>query len=144
MDTLRQLRPNENIYEYENIVEDKKRDIAGIITAKVQNEDYIIIVKNHTKEMTDVILDSFSTEEIAYIFTQSEIDIDPIKNPMVPLHRLAKPEELKWLDEKNIPYECLPVLRMRDPIRRWHNFNLKSIIAIDRPGNQPYFRRVEV
>ena len=146
METLKQLRPYEyeNIYKYTDRVEDKKRDITKIIQNKIQNEANIMIVTNHTIEMVDVILESFSTEEIAYIFMQSEIDTDPIKNPMVPLHRLARPEELKWLDEKNIPYECLPVLRMTDPIRRWHNFNLKSIIAIDRPGNRPYFRRVEV
>lgn len=100
MDTLKQLRPEENIYKYTCRVEDKKRDIANIIRNKLKNVADIMIVTDHTKEIVDVILDSISTEQIAYIFMQSEIDTDPIKNPMVPLHRLAKPEELKWLDEK--------------------------------------------
>ena len=100
MDTLKKLRPKEKIYEYNNRVEDKKRDIAHIIQTKVKNKADIMIVKNHSKEIVDVILDSFSTEESGYIFMQSEIDTDPINNHMVPLHRLAEPDELKWLNEK--------------------------------------------
>ena len=144
METLRKLRPDENIYEYCEKVEDKKRDIANMIQAKLKNKVDIMIIKNHSKEIVDIILDSISTEESGYIFMQSEIDIDPINNPMVPLHRLAEREELMWLEEKQIPYKCLPVLRMKDPIRRWHNFSLNEIVAIERPGNRPYFRKVVI
>ena len=60
---------------------------------------------------------------------------------VVPPHRVATPEEIKTLNDRRIPPGKLPVLRMLDPIRRWHGFQEGSIVAIDRPDGT-YFRMV--
>ena len=143
MDTLRMLRPGETIYEYHDRVEDKKHDIVPLMQTKLRNKTDIMIVKNHSSNIVDIVLNSVNAKESGYIFMRSEIDTDPINSPMVPLHRLAEPNDLNWLDERGISYDCLPVLRMTDPIRRWHNFPLDYVVVIERPGNMPYFRRVE-
>lgn len=142
METLRNIRPDETIYMYTKRVEDKKHDIVDILKTRIIEKVNIMIITNHSPEIVDIVLKSILPHESGFFFMQSEIDIDPINNPMVPLHRLATSEELMWLKEKKIPNKCLPVLLMRDPIRRWHNFPLNTIVTIERPGSRPYFRRV--
>jgi DNA-directed RNA polymerase subunit H (RpoH/RPB5) len=140
MDTLRKIRPTEHLVEYEREIYDKQ-SIAFLIVEVKQRNGAIIVVKHHSDAVISIVLDEIELDDSGYIFMQSELDIDPINSPMVPHHRLATPEELRRLADRHIPESMLPVLRMKDPVRRWHNFPKGSVVVIER-GSGSYFRRV--
>jgi DNA-directed RNA polymerase subunit H (RpoH/RPB5) len=141
MDTLKKIRSNERIVELHGNVNDKSR--AAYVTVELQRRDgAILIFTNHTDEIVKIVLNEIDPRDSGYIFFASELQVDPLNNKIVPVHRLATLEEKKELIEKHIPKHKLPILWMLDPIRRWHNFPKGSIVAIERPTGT-YFRRVE-
>ena len=143
METLRRLRPAERIEDYTNHVCDKQ-SVASLLDAliPVRRDGAIMVVKHHSDALIDTVLREILPEDSAFVFLQSELDVDPINSPMVPPHRLATDDELKYLEDIGIPVKMLPVIRMKDPVRRWHNLPVDSVVAIDRPATNTYFRRV--
>lgn len=101
----------------------------------------ILVIEDHSDDVIEDILSEINDKNCAYVFLKSELDVDPINSPMVPTHRLATDDEIRFIIDKCIPLNKLPVLRMKDPIRRWHNFPISSIVAIDRRRGT-YFRKV--
>jgi DNA-directed RNA polymerase subunit H (RpoH/RPB5) len=140
METLRSLRHNERVVILDGSVDDKSK--IAYVTVELQNRDGAIIVfANHSDDVVELVLKEIDPHDSGYIFFASELQIDPVKNHMVPTHRLATGEELRYLKDKRVPISKLPVLRMLDPIRRWHNFQQGTIVAIER-SNGVYFRIV--
>eukprot|EP00850_Spirogloea_muscicola_P015068 SM000112S24010 [mRNA] locus=s112:451574:454129:- [translate_table: standard] len=90
----------------------------------------IIIIRSHSDDIIGKIIDEIEPEDSANVFLQSELDVDPVNNSMI-----------GWLIGKEIPWHKLPVIKMKDPIRRWHNFPHNSVVAIERDDGT-YFRRV--
>lgn len=140
MNTLIKIRPNETIVTYEDPVTNKNC-FPTLFYFMKNNKGSIVIIKNHN-DIAKMLLTEIDKHDSAFVFFQSELDIDPISNNMVPLHRLASEDEKSWLVENNIPFDMLPILLMKDPIRRWYNFPYKSVIYIERK-NKPYFRIVK-
>ncbi len=165
--TLKTLRPNSIIYMYNKPLYTKDEipdltevmyqfeentEIDALIKDKIVDVYYkpekefnekILIVKNHSDDIIEKVLNEIDVTLSANIFFFSELNIDPVNNCMVPKHRLATKEELENLKLKKILFSSLPVLKVKDPIRRWHNFSDKSIVAIERNENDVYFRRIE-
>ena len=142
MDTLKKLRPRETIEMYDEPVNDKTEIPYLIIALKEKQTRSIIVVTNHSDEMIDVVLDEIDPVESGHLFFESELEADPVNNCMVPNHRLATAEELDNLKFRGIRKASLPVIKMTDPIRRWHNFPAGSIVAVEREEG-PYYRRVK-
>jgi DNA-directed RNA polymerase subunit H (RpoH/RPB5) len=143
MDTLKTVRQGEEITEYDVPITDKAHIPYLIIAVKERKDNCIIIVTNHSDEIIDIVLNEIDPAESGYLFFQSELDVDPLNNHMVPKHRLATVDELECLKFKHIKSESLPVIKMLDPIRRWLNFARGDVIAIERSDKtDPYFRRV--
>lgn len=117
-----------------------KKHIAYIHATLIENNNSIIVVDNCTDEMMEKALEEIDPDKSGYIFFQSEINIDPINNNMTPLHRYATNSEKQMLIDKRIVSTSLPVLKMKDPIRRWYNFKIGSIVAIERHDKSLYFR----
>lgn len=138
METLRLLR-NEKIIIFSEEISNKKH-IAYIHATLIENNNSIIVVDNCTDEMMEKALEEIDPDKSGYIFFQSEINIDPINNNMTPLHRYATNSEKQMLIDKRIVSTSLPVLKMKDPIRRWYNFKIGSIVAIERHDKSLYFR----
>ena len=122
---------------------DDKSHIAYIIKKLKERRGTILVVKHHLDDIVDIVLKEIDLDDSGYIFFASELEIDPINNCMVPTHRLATPDELQYLENKTIQTHKLPVLRMLDPIRRWHNFSRGSVVAIERTLDNVYFRVVK-
>ena len=141
METLRTVRPDERFVLYHRRVCDK-RSVAELLTDIMKYHGKILVITDHSDDVIEDILSEMDDHNCAYVFLQSELDVDPINSPMVPPHRLATADEIRRLSEQCIPSNMLPVLRMKDPIRRWYNFPITSIVAIDRPRGT-YFRRVK-
>jgi len=142
MDTLKSLRKDENILEISGVVNDKSKAAYVTVELERRKKNTILIFTRHSEDIVDIVLKEIDVEDSGYIFFASELTIDPINNLMVPKHRLATHEELKNLEMRKIPLNKLPVLKMLDPIRRWHNFPKNSVVAIERESNDIYFRRV--
>lgn len=159
MDTLRSLRSQERIVELDTPLYKKQEfdAFAYVRSALTRYEqDCILVFTRHTEDMMDIVLNDIDPEQSGRVFFASELIIDPINNKMVPKHRLATQEELDNLAKRKIPINKLPILRMRDPIRRWYNFPKNSVVAIERsysdalsknagleshPSNNIYFRK---
>lgn len=140
METLVNLRSKERVLQLEGLVDDKSK--TAYVTERVMSRDGAILVfLNHSDDVVDIVLNEIDPHDSGYIFFASELQLDPINNRMVPTHRPATPDEIKQLKDRRIPWKKLPVLRMLDPVRRWHNFPARSVVAIDRPDGT-YFRRV--
>lgn len=143
MDTLKTVRQGEEITMYDVPITDKAHIPYLIIAVKERKDNGIIIVTNHSDEIIDTVLNEIDPAESGYLFFQSELDVDPLNNHMVPKHRLATVDELERLKFEHIKSESLPVIKMLDPIRRWKNFARGDVIAIERSDKtDPYFRRV--
>ena len=140
MDTLRTLRHEERVVFYNCRVFDK-RSVAKLLTDIMTYHGKILVIEDHSDDVIEDILSEINDKNCAYVFLKSELDVDPINSPMVPTHRLATDDEIRFIIDKCIPLNKLPVLRMKDPIRRWHNFPISSIVAIDRRRGT-YFRKV--
>lgn len=141
MDTLINLRCNERVVEHEGLIDDKSK--IAYVTVELQKRDGAILVfRNHSDDIVDIVLGGVDPKDSGYLFFASELQIDPVNSCMVHKHRLATAGEINELKDKHIPLDKLPVLVMLDPIRRWHNFSVGSIVAIERPGGL-YFRRVD-
>ncbi len=140
METLVNLRNLEPVRELHGFIDDKSK-IAYVTEQVLNREGKILVFLNHSDEIVDTVFGEMDPSDTGYVFFASELQIDPINNCMVPKHRLATKEEVKDLVNRRIPLSKLPQLRMLDPIRRWHNFPLGSIVAIERHG-LTYFRRV--
>lgn len=138
---LQELRPGIHIKEYNQPVCDKL-SIAPLLQEFTLSKDTIYVVMNHTDDIVSTVLDQIDPERSGYLFFASEIELNPVNNCMVPTHRLATRDEVNQLKDRHINMETLPVLPILDPIRRWHNFNKNSVIAIERKPNDVYFRRV--
>lgn len=117
-------------------------DMAYITVELQKRKDNILVVMNHSDEIVKTVLNEIDPEDSGYIFFASELLLDPLNNCMVPSHGIATSEEIDKLLHNKISLDKLPILRMRDPIRRWHNFPRGSIIAIERADNELYFRKV--
>lgn len=140
MDTLVNLRAQERVAVIEGAVDDKSK--TAYVTVELQKRDGAILVFiNHSDEIVELVLSEIDPSDSGYIFFASELLVDPINNNMVPEHRLATADEIKNLASRHMPFNKLPILRMLDPVRRWHNFKQGSIVAVDRKGGT-YFRRV--
>ena len=81
-------------------------------------------------------------------FVMKELTYNVSKHVLVPPHRLVstrEAEEIMQRDYSALPKQ-LPVLMMDDPIRRYYNFPLGSLVEIQRTGIAQeaclYFRRV--
>lgn len=141
METLKRIRPNEDVVEYEKIVNDKN-SVAYLLDEVKDISNFILIVKHHSDEVVDVALDQIDPEKSGNIFFYSEVELDPVNNCMVPKHRLATKSEIDFMQSRNIDIKTIPVISMMDPIRRWYNFRKRSIVAIERGTDNVYFRRV--
>ena len=149
METLKALRL-EAICKYTPNADDTKADvIQKILHAHGRGEILVIEQPAFTiwadDDIIDELLHNIEPTDSGYVFFEYELDVDPINSPMVPRHRLATDKELAYLEDICVPRSKLPVIRMKDPIRRWHNFEPRSIIAIDRPAGEStktYFRIV--
>ena len=142
METLVNLRRNEKIIVLDDLCVDDKSKIA-YVTVELQNRNEAILVfANHSDDIVDVILKEINPTDSGYVFFASELKINPVNSTMVPTHRLATTSEVNSLEDRRIPINKLPILRMLDPIRRWHNFPEKSIVAIERNKGCVYFRIV--
>ena len=140
MNTLRLLRPTERIKENSVIIDDKVK--TSYVTQQVKDRDGAIIVfLNHSDDIVGIVLSSIDSADSGYVFFKSELLLDPVNNKMVPHHRLATEQEVQELQSRHVSMHRLPILRMTDPIRRWHNFERGTIVAIDRPSST-YFRQV--
>lgn len=139
METLINLRNQERVVVIKDLVDDK----AAFVTVELQKREggAILVFENYSDEIVELALNTIDPLDSGYIFFASEILLDPINNIMVPNHRLATDKEIDNLTSRHIPLEKLPVLRMLDPVRRWHNFKQGSIIAVDRK-DETYFRLV--
>lgn len=143
MDTLKSLRKNERILEISGVVNDKSKAAYVTVELERREKNTILIFTQHSEDIVDIVLKEIDVEDSGYIFFASELIIDPINNLMVPKHRLATQEELTNLEMRKIPLYKLPILKMLDPIRRWHNFPNNSVVAIERGNDDIYFRRVD-
>lgn len=146
METLTEVRKGERITELiREIV--SSPDIAYLTVELKERKGNILVVTNHSDEIVKTVLNEINPEDSGYIFFASEILLDPLNNCMVPKHRIATSKEIDKLLCNKIPLDKLPIIRMRDPIRRWHNFPRGSVIAIERihesrTDTNLYFRRV--
>ena len=139
--SLTKIRKHERIVKLYGPVDDKSK--TAYVTVELQKrDDAILLFMNHSDDIVKIVLNEIDPQERGYVFFASELRLNPINNNMVPTHRLATEKEKKELIENSIPIHKLPILRMLDPIRRWHNFPKGSVITIERP-TEKYFRRVE-
>ncbi len=142
METLKKIRPGENIVKYIRPLVDKK-DVPYLLTEiKNRSDSAILVVIDHAQDIPEMVLGQISGRDSGYVFFQSELLVDPINSCMVPNHRIPTDEELAKLERRRITKAQLPVLKMKDPVRRWHNFPMESIVAIDRDESRTYWRRV--
>jgi DNA-directed RNA polymerase subunit H (RpoH/RPB5) len=155
MDTLRAIRNNEYVKEATGDVMSPS-DMAYVKVELQQRGDDILVFMKHSDNMVNVVLREMDREDSGYVFFASELDIDPLNNNMVPKHRIATNSEIDELIGRRVPLDKLPILRMLDPVRRWHNFPRGSVVVIERPTGpgsgatgysatgdvDPYFRRV--
>ena len=139
METLMLIRPREPIRELTREVTRRGPDTEYLATELQERSGYILIVKNHSDAIVRDVLEGMNPEDSGYLFFASELEVDPINSRMVPKHRMATEEEIDGLIERRVPKGKLPVLRMLDPVRRWHNFPGGSIVAIER-SDGTYFR----
>lgn len=141
MDTLVNLRCNERIVLVKGMVDDKSK--IAYVTVELQNRNGAVLVfANHSDDMVDAVLSEIDPSDSGYVFFASELEVDPVNNAMVPPHRYPTQDEVEELARRRIQANKMPVLRMLDPVRRWHNFQLGSVVAIDRPDGT-YFRVVK-
>ncbi len=141
LETLTNLRNRERVELMEGMIDDKSK-IAYVTEQMLKRgRSAILVFINHSDDVVPTILGEIDPKDSGYVFFASELRLDPLKNCMVPRHRTATKEEIEKLHDRCIPDGKLPVLRMLDPIRRWHNFPVGSIVAIERPDGT-YFRRV--
>lgn len=138
METLIKLRPSDKIVIHSLPVMEKT-DMANLHTYLIENPKSILVVTKYDVGLMNTFLEEVDAINSGYIFFQIELDIDPINNNLVPIHRQATIKEIECLKKKKIPLDKLPVLKMKDPIRRWYNFSVESIIAIERNDGM-YFR----
>ncbi len=141
METLVNLRNSESIAELDVLIDDKSKT-TYVIENVLDRDNKILVFNNHSEDVVSIVLSEIDPRDSGYVFFASELNLDPLNNCMVPTHRLATPQEMSDLQNKHIPKNKLPILRMLDPIRRWHNFPADSVIAIDRPDGT-YFRLVK-
>lgn len=143
MNTLRSLRSQERIVELDHPLYQKPNDAFSYVRSALTryDPDCILVFTRHTEDMMDYILSEIDPVKSGRVFFASELIIDPVNNKMVPKHRLATQEELDNLAKRKIPLSKLPILRMLDPIRRWHNFPKNSVVAIERSHEDIYFRK---
>ena len=144
METLIEVRKGESITELTREIVSSP-DITYLTVELKERRGNILIVMNHSDEIVKTVLNEINPEDSGYIFFASELLLDPLNNCMVPKHRIATSEEIDRLLHNKIPLEKLPIIRMIDPIRRWHNFPRGSIVAIertDRSRTDLYFRKV--
>ena len=142
MDTLKAIRPDNTILMYDEPTTEKAHVPYLIVAVKERTNRSIIVVTNHSDDIMDIVLKEIDPVDSGYLFFQSELEVDPINNLMVPEHRLATREELEMLRSRKVRLSTLPVIKMVDPIRRWWNFAQNEIIAVDRKDGSVYFRRV--
>ena len=141
METLRNIRPREPVRELTGKVI-RRADTDYLVSYLAEDrKGHILVVINHSDAIVQDFLESMNPEDSGYLFFASELEVDPINSCMVPRHRIATDGEIDGLKDSRVPESKLPVLRMLDPIRRWHNFPRGSIVAIDRPDGT-YFRIV--
>lgn len=140
MDTLKVTRDKERIRELTREVI-SSLDTAYLTTELQRREGSVLVVMNHSDGIVEEVLKGINPDDSGYMFFASELDVDPLNNCMVPRHRMATSGEIDELLSRKVPLDRLPVLRMLDPIRRWHNFPRGSIVAIERKAGT-YYRRV--
>ena len=141
MDTLKSIRPDERIVILEGSVDEKSK--ITYVSVELQNrEGAILIFMNHSDDIVEMILNEVDPQESGYMFFASELRLDPLNNTAVPKHRLATPDEVEKLKFRRMDINKLPVLRMSDPVRRWHNFPKGYVVAVERRDGT-YFRRVD-
>lgn len=141
MNTLVSLRNSEPVTHVDFSIDDKSKTTYVIEQILNRGKD-ILIFDNHSDDVVSIVLSEIDPRDSGYVFFASEIHLDPVNNCMVPTHRKATQQELDDLQNKHIPLRTLPVLRLLDPIRRWHNFSVESVVAIDRHDGT-YFRIVK-
>ena len=146
MDTLTEVRRGERITKLTREIV-SSADTAYLTVELKERKGNVLVVMNHSDEIVKTVLNEINPEDSGYIFFASEILLDPLNNCMVPIHRVATSEEIDKLLYNKIPLDKLPIICMRDPIRRWYNFPRGSIVAIERTNEfrtdiDLYFRRV--
>lgn len=158
METLKKLR-REPVIELHDVIDDKSKtafvtvELSKIKGTEPTTPTAILVFTRHSEDIVTTALNEMDPDDTGYVFFASELEIDPINNCMVPLHRLATKDELRTLKNRNIPKDKLPMLCMLDPIRRWHNFKKGSVVTIERKtladgararctAGDKYFRRV--
>ena len=141
MDTLKSIRSREEVFELKTRIEGAA-DLEYITFELQKTDGGILVIVNHPDDAVNAVLNAMDPDDTGRMFFASELEMDPINNCMVPRHRMVTEGEIDALLERRIPLDKLPILRMLDPIRRWHNFPKGSIVAIERQGGDVYFRRV--
>ena len=141
LEKLVNLRNKERVELLHGLVDDKSK--TGYVTEQLLNrrDGAVLVFVNHSEDVVDAVMSEIDPRDSGYLFFASELRLNPVDNCMVPPHRVATLEEINTLNDRRIPHGKLPVLRMLDPIRRWHGFPEGSIVAIDRPDGT-YFRMV--
>ena len=136
------LRNKERVELLHGLVDDKSKTAYVTEQLLMKEEGAVLVFVNHSDDVVDAVMSEIDPQDSGYLFFASELRLNPVDNCMVPPHRAATPKEIQMLNDRRIPLGKLPVLRMLDPVRRWHNFPAGSVVAIDRPGSETYFRRV--
>jgi DNA-directed RNA polymerase subunit H (RpoH/RPB5) len=139
METLQRIRPNENILLFPEPISEKSH-LADLHAALIKHEKSIIIVNECDNSLVDKFMEEVDAATSGYVFFRFELDIDPVNNSLVPLHRYATKEEIDKLHERKIQDSKIPVLQMKDPIRRWYNFPRDTIVTIERENKSVYYR----
>jgi DNA-directed RNA polymerase subunit H (RpoH/RPB5) len=141
LEKLVNLRNRERVELMHGLVDDKSK--TGYVTEQLllRRDGAVLVLVNHSDDVVDAVMSEIDPRDSGYLFFASELRLNPLDNCMVPPHRTATAEEVQTLNDRRIPPGKLPVIRMLDPVRRWHGFPEGSIVAIDRPDGT-YFRVV--
>ncbi len=75
------------------------------------------------------------------IFSKDELQINKTKHTLVPKHELATPKEIREL-LKTAPRNKLPVIFKNDPMCKFYNFPVDSILRITRKNGFIAYRMV--
>ena len=142
LEKLVNLRNKERVELLYGLVDDKSKTAYVTEQLLMKEEGAVLVFLNHSDDVVATVMSEIDPQDSGYLFFASELRLNPVDNCMVPPHRAATPEEIRMLNDRRIPLGKLPVLRMLDPIRRWHNFPQGFVVAIERPNSETYFRRV--
>ena len=118
------------IYEYDNEKINKQIVMEIIDTYEITENEYLILILNSKSNIN--------------INLKKEIFIKPLininKHKLVPKHELLTENEINNL---SMDINKLPLILKTDPVIKWFNFKIGSIIKITRSTDEIYYRKVK-